>query len=149
MHVSINVFSNVDLDYPVNRRKINSSSSNVSAKQHSLLFLYELEINGSSFILVLFTVKLKQILAHFKRLKCLIGEPDLLARREKYKAFEFGMRFQKTEQHVQFSVALDYHVVVQQRCWRDLLQLVVTCFPVCSAFHLIEIVNLDVFVVPF
>ncbi len=59
------------------------------------------------------------------------------------------MRFQEAEEHVQLLVTLYDHIVVQESCGRDLLQLVfiliLTC---CTLFYHIEVVDLNVLVVP-
>ena len=45
-----------------------------------MLFLKELEVDGSSLVLLLFSVQLEQVLAYFQRFKSVVCESDLLPR---------------------------------------------------------------------
>lgn len=121
MDVCRGVLRDIDLDHPVDSRKVDSSSGDVSAKEDSLLLLNKLEVDGCAFVLVLLAMELKQVLADLEILECLISKPYLFSRTEEHKALELSMRFQEAEQHVELLVALNYHVVVQQSCRSDVL----------------------------
>lgn len=148
MHVSVNILRDIDLNNPVHGWEVDTPRGNVRAKHDSLFLLHELEVDGCPFVLVLLPMQLKQVLAHLKRLESLVRKPDLLPGREKDEAFQLGVRFEETKKHVQFGVALDHHVVVQQGRRRNLLQLVLPCLSVSAALHHFVIVDLDVLVVP-
>jgi hypothetical protein len=52
-------------------------------------------------------------LADFKVLQGLVGETNLFTRAEENETLELGMRFQETEKHIKFLVALNDHVIVE------------------------------------
>lgn len=80
----------------------------------------------------------------------MVGETDLFSGTEEDEALELGMRFEETKQHVQFLVTLNDHVVVQQGRWCYLFQLfvVVVTLATRTGLHLVEIVDLNVLVIP-
>ncbi len=57
MHIRVDIFRNVDLDYPVYCGKVYPSRSDVGTKEYGLLFLNELKVDCSAFVLVLFTMQ--------------------------------------------------------------------------------------------
>ena len=100
MDVGGDIFWHVDLDYPVHGWEIDTSSRDICAEERRLLLLHELEIDRCSLVLVLLSVKFKQILADFQLLHCVVSESNLLTRREENQDFELGVRFQEAKEHI-------------------------------------------------
>jgi len=66
MDVCRRVLGAIDLHHPVNGREVYTSRTDVCAEQYCVFLLDELEVNGSSLVLIHLSVKLEQVRANFE-----------------------------------------------------------------------------------
>ena len=62
-------------------------------------------------------MQFEQVLADFKRFEGLVGEADLLTRREEDQNLLLLMRLEETEKGIEFVLYRKFHVVVEKRSW--------------------------------
>ena len=79
MNVGVGVLWAIDLDNPVDSWEIDTSSRDIRTQHYCVLLLNELEVNGSTLVLILLSMEFKQILRDLERLESFICEADLLS----------------------------------------------------------------------
>ena len=146
MNISCYVFRAVDLNDPVNSREVNTTRTNICAEQYSVLLFDKLEINSCSFVLLHFTMELKQVSTYFESFKCLVSKADLLPWGKEDKNFLFLMQFEEAEEHVKFVVNIHFHIMMQkgQGCDGFKLLWIIRVSLSCLLFNTVEVVNLYV-----
>lgn len=64
MDVSVDILRTVDLNYPVDGGEVDSTRTDISAEEHCIFLFNELEIYCCTLVLLHFSMKFKQVLAH-------------------------------------------------------------------------------------
>jgi hypothetical protein len=77
--VCVDILRTVVLDYPVNCREVDSSTSNISGEEASLLLLHKFKENRRSFSLFLASVEFIQGVSDLEGTEGFIKETDLFA----------------------------------------------------------------------
>jgi hypothetical protein len=100
----------VVLDDPVNFREIQASLCDISAQQDSLLCLAELEISGSSLLLLLLSMDILDRHVHIVQK---VGvELDSITRRHEDHDLLVQLLAQKGEEQLEFVSSIDTHVAL-------------------------------------
>ena len=98
-------------------------------------------------------MQLEQVLANFKRFEGLVGEADLLTRREENQNLLLLMRLEEAEEGIEFVLNGQLHVVVEERGRCDRLQTSILIVSISIIFvgvaanaplNSIEVMNRDV-----
>lgn len=152
MNICWHIFRTINLDYPVDCRKINSTRCDIRRKKNSMLLFDKLKVNCCTFVLVLFTVQFHQIWANFERFEGLICKTDLLSWWEKDEDLLLLMRLQETKQDVKFVLYGDFHVIVEQSGRSNRFQCCIFCIRGCIRilrsryflFDILKVMNLNV-----
>ena len=155
MDIGVGVLGAVNLNDPVNSWEINTTRRNIRTEKHCVLLLDELEVDGRTLVLILLTVKLEQILADLERLEGRIGKAYLLTTGEEYENLLLLMRLEEAKERVKFVLDRHFHVVVEQSCRRNRLQLcilglifitsVVTRYTTLNRIKVVDLDELGIF----
>ena len=117
MHIGFNILRNIELNHPIHHWKIESSWSNVSTDQNTILLLAESKVNGHTLFLLLMSLQFVQRWRKPKLPKSFINEPHLFACWCENNHFLFMMGFKEWVQYIKLVLRLYHHVILHEFGW--------------------------------